>query len=351
MDAVQKIDISHSFEMASDRMAHRGARSDFYFRPEPWIEDLVSQVERKLKDVARSDIHLLDVIGQYMLFGYAKRLRPLFVMLGQLMFREEVMESAVDCASAAELIHCASLFHDDVIDEAGTRKGRRAANAVWGNKSAVIMGDHFFVLAYTLLSATRDIRLIDIFVETCRALAEGITLEIKYTNEMEITEEVHLDIIKRKTATFFANTALTGGYLAGASDKDQKMLYSMGENFGLAFQLSDDLLDIYADPAATGKPRGMDLSGGMYTTAVIHGLKTDLKFSKEFVSMVSKGTLGEKHIDEIAGMLKSTGSLDHTWGLIKKYCDKAYECLDKLPEGRANSAFRGLVEIIRGREY
>jgi geranylgeranyl pyrophosphate synthase len=94
----------------------------------------------------------MDVIGRHMLYGYAKRLRPLFLMLGQLLFNENLLESTLSCAAASELIHCASLFHDDVIDGATVRKGRRAANAVWGNKSAVIMGDHFFVLAYKLLA-------------------------------------------------------------------------------------------------------------------------------------------------------------------------------------------------------
>ena len=350
MDAVQKTDLSNSFEIASDRMSHRGSRSDFYFRPEPWIEELVTRVENKLQLVARSDIHLLDVIGQYMLFGYAKRLRPLFVLLGQLMFSDKVTDSAVDCAAAAELIHCASLFHDDVIDEAGTRKGRRAANAVWGNKSAVIMGDHFFVLAYSLLAASRDLRLIDIFVETCRALAEGVTLEIKHTNDLEITEETHLDIITRKTATFFANAALTGGYLAGASDREQDKLHEMGMNFGLAFQLSDDLLDLCADPAATGKPRGMDLSSGMYTTSIIHGLKIDSKFSRALSASISKGKLRENQVEEIADMLRANGSLNYTGRLVAKYCDKAMGCLDELPQGKANGAFHGLIRIIRDRE-
>jgi geranylgeranyl pyrophosphate synthase len=257
----------------------------------------------------------------------------------------------VDCAAAAELIHCASLFHDDVIDEAGTRKGRKAANAIWGNKSAVIMGDHFFVLAYTLLSQTRDLRLIDIFVETCRAIAEGVTLEIKYMYDSEITEEKHLDIITRKTAMFFANTALTGGYLADAGDNEQKLLSLTGLNFGLAFQLSDDLLDLYADPIATGKPRGMDLTGGMYTTAIIHGLATDPKFAKAFASSISKRKLTEEQVVEIAEMLRDNGSCEYTRRMILDYCDKAVEYLDKLPQGRANNAFRGLVQIIREREY
>jgi geranylgeranyl pyrophosphate synthase len=350
MDASRKTVAGRIFEVI-DSKASSSAPGELYFRPDPWIAELVSRVEDKLESVTRSDNHLMDVIGRHMLFGYAKRLRPLFLMLGQLLFNENILEQTMNCAAASELIHCASLFHDDVIDGAAVRKGRRAANAVWGNKSAVIMGDHFFVLAYNLIAAQGDLKLIDIFIQTCKALADGVMLEIRHTGDTRITEETHLRIITRKTATFFADTAFIGGYVAGASPEQQAVLRDMGMNFGLAFQISDDLLDLYADPEATGKPRGTDISAGFYTTAIIHGLNHDPRFQRTFGPALTDDNLGPDVIDSIAGDLRTNGSLDYCRGLILNYCGKARECLGKLPGGKANDEFRALVDIIASREY
>ena len=218
-------------------------------------------------------------------------------MLGQLLFGDELLDKAVDMAAAVELIHCASLFHDDVIDGAQYRKGNRAANAIWGNRSAVIMGDDFFVLAYTLIAGMRDHYLLDLLVKTCRTLAKGVILEIKHTGDISISEDIFMDTITRKTATFFADAARIGGYLAGAGSHEQDLLSRMGLNFGLAFQLSDDLLDLYADPGATGKPKGTDLSSGIFTIAVIHALETDQEFARNYSEMITCNELTKSHIE------------------------------------------------------
>lgn len=202
MDASPKTDSSPSFDMIAGPLASRAARSDFYYLPDRGIEKIIARVEKKLLEASKTDIAFIDVMGKHMLFSQAKRLRPLFVMLGQLLFGDELLDKAVDMAAAVELIHCASLFHDDVIDGAQYRKGNRAANAIWGNRSAVIMGDHFFVLAYTLIAGMRDHYLLDLLVKTCRTLAEGVILEIKHTGDISISEDIFMDTITRKTATF-----------------------------------------------------------------------------------------------------------------------------------------------------
>jgi octaprenyl-diphosphate synthase len=351
MNASRKTESPPSIDTMGPRVIHRAGRSDFRFSPEPWIVDLIAQVEDKLLSEARSDIQLVDAMSRYMLFGRAKRLRPLFVLLAQLIFKDRVLESAVDCAVATELIHCATLFHDDVIDRAETRKGQLAANAVWDNRSAVIMGDHFLVRAYTLLAAQGDFRLIDLFIETCQALAEGVMLEIEHIGDLGMSEETHLRIITDKTATFFATAARAGGYLAGASDEDQRKLEDIGLNFGLAFQLSDDLLDLFADPSVTGKPRGSDLSSGIYTTAVIRAMKCDPALTECLAARSENDGQGIEEIEGIAEMIRRNGSLEYTHRLVHKYCDKALDRLEKLPQGKANDAFRALVQTIRSREY
>ncbi len=334
-----------------ERLAHKADRSDYYFRPDPYVIALAARVEEVLESVVSSGDSMLAEIGRHMLFGYAKRLRPIFVLLAQQLFREEVPESSVECAAAAELIHCASLFHDDVIDEATTRKGFKAANAVWGNKSAVIVGDQFFVLAYNLLTKLRDFRIIEFYVDMCRSLAEGVMMEIKNTGNLDITEDTHFEIVKRKTALFFQTVASVGGYLGGAAGEHSGHLAAFGLNFGLAFQFSDDLLDLFSDPVATGKPRGADLRSGIYTTPIIHALAHDSVFKTRFAPALRNGGIEQDTIDEIAEALISNGSMDYSKGLVKLYGEKASSHLDLLPACRANDAFRDLLGRIVSREY
>ena len=334
-----------------ERIVRKASRADFYFRPDPWVNGLVAKVEEVLERVIESDDSLMSEIARHMVFGHAKRLRPIFVLLGQHLFQDKTLDVAIDTAAAAELVHCATLFHDDVIDSAETRKGRPAANEIWGNKSAVIMGDHFLVLAYSLLTRNRDFRLIELFVELCRALAEGVMMEIRNTGDLDVTLESHFETITRKTAAFFHTAATVGGYLGGASPEQEKHLAAFGLNFGLAFQLSDDLLDLFADPVATGKPRGSDLRSGIYTAAIIHALAECPSFAKRFRPVLEKGDLASDDIDQIAGELKSNGIMEYVQGLVGSHGDKALAHLDMLPEGNINDTFRNLLHRITSRRF
>jgi len=342
---------STSTGILPERIVRKASRTDFYFRPDPWVHELVGRVEEVLGRVVDTGDSLMSGIGRHMLFGHAKRLRPIFILLSQHFFRDETLDVTVNTAAAAEFIHCASLFHDDVIDNAETRKGRRAANAVWGNRTAVIMGDHFLVLAYSLLTRHKDFRLIEEFVELCRSLAEGVMMEIRNTGNPDITKAEYFETITSKTAIFFSTAARLGGYLGGASKDEEKHLTDFGLNFGLAFQLSDDLLDLFADPEATGKPRGSDLKSGIYTASIIRALSQDQDFSAKFRPILERGNLTGEEIDEIAGMLKSNGTMEYVRGLILRHGQKALNHLDKLPAGRVNDTFRDLLNRITTREF
>lgn len=352
MSASTQPEPGSSIGILPERIVRKASRTDFYFRPDPWVNVLVGQVEEVLERVVNeSGDPLMSGIGRHMLFGHAKRLRPIFILLGQHFFRDETLDAAVNTAAAAEFIHCASLFHDDVIDDAETRKGKRAANAVWGNRSAVIMGDHFLVLAYTLLTQHRDFRLIEEFVELCRSLAEGVMLEIRNTGNLDVSEDDYFRTITLKTAIFFSTVARVGGYLGGASEEEEKEFSDFGLNFGLAFQLSDDLLDLFADPDATGKPRGSDLGSGIYTASIIHALRHDKDFAARFRPVLKKGNPTSDEIDEIAGMLKTNGTMEYVRGLIHTHGLLAIEHLERLPAGRVNDTFRDLLNRITTREF
>jgi len=334
-----------------ERLARKAARTDYYFRPDPWVEQLVARVEGVLSETITSGNMMMDEIGRHMLFGYAKRLRPIFILLAQHLYKEETLERTVKCAAAAELIHCATLFHDDVIDQASTRKGKTSANSVWGNRSAVIVGDHFFVLAYRLLTDLRDFRIVELYIEMCRALANGILMEIGHTGNLDLTEELHFEIIRQKTAVFFETAAVVGGYYGGADAQQEKDLAGFGLNFGLAFQLSDDLLDLFSDPDATGKPRGMDLRSNIYTIPVIHALRTDSEFRRLFLKNIENCSITEDKVDEIAQYMKSNGIFEFARKQIEDHGKTALHHLEKLPESHARDTFQSLLDKIVNREY
>jgi octaprenyl-diphosphate synthase len=334
-----------------ERIVRKASRTDFYFRPDPWVHELVGQVEEVLGRAVDTGDSLMSSIGRHMVFGHAKRLRPIFILLSQHFFRDETLDAAVNTAAASEFIHCASLFHDDVIDNAETRKGRRAANAIWGNRTAVIMGDHFLVLAYTLLTKHQDFRLIEEFVELCRSLAEGVMMEIRNTGNPDITESEYFKTITSKTAIFFSTAARVGGYIGGASLDEEKHLSDFGLNFGLAFQLSDDLLDLFAAPDATGKPHGSDLRSGIYTASIIRALSVDPDFADKFRPVFERGNPTTDEINEIARMLKLNGTMDCVRDLILRHGHIAEQHLDQLPSGRVNDTFRDLLNRITTREF
>lgn len=351
MDASVKPDLLKSTEIVAEPLQQKVEQAEFYFQPDPWVRDLTEPVENLLTQVAHSDNPLMDTIGHHMLFGYAKRLRPIFILLAQSLLKEEILPATVNCAAAAELIHSASLFHDDVIDNSGTRKGKPSANSLWGNKSAVIMGDHFFVLAYTLISKQEDFKIINFYIDLCRRLAEGLMKEIKYTGNLNVTEGTHLDIIRLKTACFFQRAMAIGGYLGGSSKEEVKNLEEFGLNFGLAFQLSDDLLDLFADPKDTGKPRGSDIKGGIYTVPVIRALAENEEFNRDFRPILERGDITPDEIDEISASLKSNGAMSYAQSIVNDNADKAFEHLDKLPSGRASDSFRSMLNNIVSREF
>jgi geranylgeranyl pyrophosphate synthase len=351
MDAITETKTLRASGLIPEGLANKADRSDYYFRPDEWVSGLVSRVEDLLRAELNSSDALTSEIGRHMLFGYAKRLRPIFVMLSQHMISGETSQIAIDCAASSELVHCASLFHDDVIDNAKTRKGLKAANSIWGNRSAVIVGDQFFVLAYKLLTRHRDFRIIELFVDMCRLLAEGVMLEIRHTGDLELSEEQYLEIISKKTAMFFSYASLIGGYIGGADPELEAELAEFGLNFGLAFQVSDDLLDIFADPDATGKPRGSDIRSGIYTCPVIYALKESREFSERYQSILESGNLTASQIDEIAIELEAAGAKKYAQDMVQSFGEKALSHLDNLPSGPASDSLRDLLGKITNREF
>jgi len=236
---------------------------------DPVQADIIS-VESMLNEEIRSDVRAAYAISGHTLSAGGKRLRPAAVVLSARSVRNVFPAQTVYAsASAVELIHMASLIHDDVVDNTGERRGRPTANVIYGNQISVLVGD--YLLAKSIYLAAREgvLEVIRIFSKVTVGLSEGEVLQITAQGDPDTTEEVYFDIIRRKTAGFIAGCCEVGAVLAEASPSVREALSDYGMALGLAFQIADDLLDFLGDPEVTGKPRGSDLREGKMTLPLI----------------------------------------------------------------------------------
>ncbi len=236
------------------------------------VEDDLARVEEVFRAQVRSDVRLVGEIGRYVQEGGGKRVRPALLLLaGRLCgYRGE---RAVTLASTVEFIHTASLLHDDIIDEATTRRGRRSVNSRWGNDITVLLGDFLYTKSMAMALSQDNLRILRLLSDVTLRLIEGEILEIERNGNLRVTEEDHLDTIRRKTADLFAACTRIGAILGEVGEERERALGSYGLNLGLCFQMVDDLLDFTAEEKTLGKPVANDLREGKVTLPMIFLLR------------------------------------------------------------------------------
>ena len=240
------------------------------------IANELAQVEERLRAETRaSEVGAVRDIGNHTLLAGGKRLRPaLAVLCARVVGRDYPAERAARAGAAAEMIHMATLMHDDVVDESRERRGKPTANAVFGNAITVLTGDFLLAKGISLLAGNDDnLHVVRVFSDVTVAMAEGEVLQAAVAHDVEITLATYEEIIGRKTARFLAGCCETGGMLGGATASERAALRAYGYDLGIAFQIADDLLDLSGDPQKTGKPLGTDLRDGRVTLPLIHALQ------------------------------------------------------------------------------
>jgi geranylgeranyl pyrophosphate synthase len=237
----------------------------------------LAQVEERLQTETRaSDVGVTRDIAGHTLRAGGKRLRPaLAILSARVVGRDYPAERAARAGAAAEMIHMATLLHDDVVDESRERRGKPTANAVFGNAITVLTGDFLLAKSISLLAHSDDnLAIVRVFSDVTIAMAEGEVLQAAVAHDLEITLATYEEIIGRKTARFLAGCCETGAMLGGATTAERAALRAYGHELGIAFQIADDLLDLAGDPQKTGKPRGTDLRDGRVTLPLLHALQT-----------------------------------------------------------------------------
>jgi heptaprenyl diphosphate synthase len=306
----------------------------------------LDRVEHALRQAVDSEVPLVASTSRYLLSAGGKRFRPLLVLLGGRFGRAEdprLIEGAV----AIELTHVATLYHDDVIDEADSRRGIASANARWDNTVAILTGDFLFARASEIASdlGTDVTRLL---AWTIARVAEGQIREAGAAGSLEVDEAAYLEVIRGKTAALIATSCRLGGMLSDADPEVVERLRRVGEALGLAFQLSDDIMDLTEDQGTLGKEPGVDLKEGVYTLPVIYALQGSRR-QKELRAILEPGPPEGDRLVGALDIVRSDGSLDRAREAVTAQVRGAVAEAEGLPEGTAREAFLHLARFLASR--
>ncbi|MBI1748428.1 MAG: polyprenyl synthetase family protein [Acidobacteria bacterium] len=284
------------------------------------IEPELQAVEHELARQIESDVHLISQVGRYIRSG-GKRVRPALLLLSA-KFCDYQGEDAIALGAVVEMIHSATLVHDDVIDEAEIRRGRASVNAVWGNQLPVLMGDWLYASSMKLTISRRNFKILDILVDATKQMIEGELLQLGLNGNIGITEAQHLEISRRKTAHLFSACARIGGVLGDVAAAQEKALADFGFNIGMAFQLIDDLLDFTSSEKVLGKPVISDLKEGKLTLPLIYLMRLGIaKHAQMVETVVRENGFNSVHQDELIDLLREYKTLDQARS-------KAYEFVE-----------------------
>jgi octaprenyl-diphosphate synthase len=314
------------------------------------IAQEMERFEDKFRQALKSDVALLDRIMYYIYRRKGKQMRPLLVFLGARL-HGAVTESTYTGAALVELMHTATLVHDDVVDNADYRRGFFSINALWKNKIAVLVGD--FLLSKVLLLAVekREYGLLELVSTSVRQMSEGELLQMEKARRLDIDEAIYYDIIRQKTASLMAACLSIGARSAGADDAMVQRMWDMGENLGMAFQIKDDLFD-YESVNATGKPAGLDIREQKMTLPLIYTLQqTDATTRKRMISTVKRHHDNPKRVAEVIAWVKEHGGLEYATEKMNNYQRKAHALLSEIPgDDAVKNALSTLFDYVVARK-
>jgi octaprenyl-diphosphate synthase len=305
-------------------------------------------VDRVIRDRLASDVALVNQVAEYIIAGGGKRLRPLVVVVAARACGYSGRHT--EAAAIIELIHTATLLHDDVVDASDLRRGRDTANSLWGNEASVLVGDFLYSRAFEMMVDIGEMRIMDIMASATNKIAEGEVLQLMNANDPDTTEQRYFDVIYRKTAKLFEAGCGVAGILAGASDLQQQALLSYGKHLGTAFQLVDDALDYSSTAAELGKNLGDDLAEGKPTLPLIHALRHG---TAEQQAMIREA-IEHGGIDKLAAItaaIESTGGLEYTARRARQETDLAKASLEALADSPYKRALSELADFAVARTH
>ncbi|MBP1610956.1 MAG: Geranyltranstransferase [Acidobacteria bacterium] len=314
------------------------------------VENGLGRVEDELARLSGSNIPIVDQIGKYIQVSGGKRIRPALLLLSSWMCGYEGPIS-YRLGAVLELIHAATLVHDDIIDDAKVRRGRASINAQWGNEITVLMGDWLYMTAFSLALGERQFKILDILIDVTRKMVEGELLQLSANGSLDVTEEQHMDISMRKTAFLFSACSQIGAILGSANSEQQDALRLYGLNIGIAFQMVDDVLDFTSDESTLGKPVGSDLREGKLTLPLIYLLREGDPRHRELIQTVlHENGSGTAHREELMALVRERKTADRVLDKAHEYARQAKEHLTGFAPGVARNALLSIPDYIVERD-
>jgi octaprenyl-diphosphate synthase len=315
------------------------------------IANELQQVEIEFERQARSNVQVIAYLADYLRKSGGKRVRPALTILANYAVGGEGNRyNSIRMATVMEFLHTATLVHDDIIDKAETRRNRATVNALYGNETAVLMGDWLYMSAFETSLAERSLPILDILTSVTRKMTEGELLQLTLLGHADVSEAQYLDVLKRKTAYLFSASCEIGGILGGATEAQQTALREYGLNLGTAFQLIDDLLDFTSTEAALGKAAGADLLGGKVTLPLIYLRESDPSTLKLIQQVLSeRGYQSVKQADLLDAM-GQTNALERARAVADEYAENARAALDCLPDSEYCDSLRSLPTYVLNRD-
>jgi len=313
------------------------------------VSEEIRIFEESFRSSMKSQSTLLDFVINYVIRKKGKQIRPLFVFLTAKMLGD-VTKSTYNAASLIELLHTASLIHDDVVDESYERRGSFSINAIWKSKVAVLVGDYFLARGMLLAVDHKEYDLLRIVSEAVREMSEGELLQIQKSRKLNITKEEYFDIIRKKTATLIGACTASGARSVGADSQTIDLFKKFGENVGMAFQIKDDLFD-YQKKGFIGKPTGNDLKEKKFTLPLIHALENGYKGDKNRIIRSMKSRyIDSKTIQEIIGFVVEKKGIEYSVNKMNEFKDEALNLISNYTDNDAKKSLYMLVEYVITRE-
>lgn len=311
----------------------------------------LEQVEAEFERQARSNVQVITYIGDYLRNSGGKRVRPALAILSNYAVGGNGSHyNSIRMATVMEFLHTATLVHDDIIDDADTRRNRPTINALYGNETAVLMGDWLYMSAFETSLAERSLPILDILTRVTRKMTEGELLQLTLLGQTQVSEEQYLDVLQRKTAHLFSACCEVGAILGAASEQQQEALRSYGLSLGTAFQLIDDLLDFTTTEDTLGKASGVDLVGGKVTLPLIYLIERDDAAREMLQVVMREGNYNAVPRSDLLRAVERIGGLEKAKERAYEFAEAARDALDVLPESEYCESLRAIPTYVLERD-
>ena len=313
------------------------------------IENELRIFEEKFKEAAKSNVSMLDRIMRYIVKRKGKQLRPMFVFLSAKLCGE-VNESTYRAASLVELLHTATLVHDDVVDDSLERRGFFSVYALWKNKVSVLVGDYLLAKGLLLSLDNDDFKILQILSDAVRKMSEGELLQIEKSRSLNLNENVYFEIIRNKTASLLSSACGAGAWSTSQDETLTKRMKEFGEKVGIAFQIKDDLFDYAAHDI--GKPTGNDIKEKKLTLPLIYTLnKVDKKTRRDIIYIIKNENTRKSKVSYIVDIVVKEGGIEYTIDKMNEYKKEALQILNSFPDSEVRKGFEDLVNFVTDRKY